>query len=124
MPASTRKATVLVVEDDPELRALYRTALMLAGYAVIAVADGLDALRRIDDERPEAMVLDLGLPFISGQDVQRELASRTETRDIPIVVVTGSDTGNLDHRDFACIFRKPVEPQSLVSAVADCLRRL
>ncbi len=97
---------------------------MLAGYAVVAVEDGLDALRRIDEERPGALVLDLELPRLSGQDVQREMAARSDTRDIPIVVVTGSDTGALDPRGFASIFRKPVDPHLLVNAVRNCVRRV
>ena len=47
--------TVLVVEDDAALRELYRTALVSAGYSVIAVEDGIDALRRVEREAPQAM---------------------------------------------------------------------
>jgi CheY-like chemotaxis protein len=120
-----RSTTVLVIEDDAALRDLYRQALTIAGYAVVAVEDGIDALRRLDadDFTPRALVLDLELPRLGGRDVQRELASHQRTRDIPIVVVTGTDTGDLDPADFACILRKPVEPDRLVKAVDDCLSR-
>src|SRR5688572_7854006 len=87
---------VLVVEDDPTLRELYRSTLALAGYWVVAVEDGIDALRRVEHRRPDALVLDLALPRVSGRDVERELRSNPETRDIPIVIVSGQDVSDLN----------------------------
>ena len=119
MIASTR---VLIVEDDPALRALYRVSLRAAGYEVVAVEDGVDALRQVDVAVPSAVVLDLDLPRLNGRDVQKELASHRNTADVPIVLVTGSDVRDLDERDFACILRKPVHPEMLVYAIENCLR--
>jgi DNA-binding response OmpR family regulator len=112
-----------VVEDDAQLRLLYRRALQLDGFHVVSVGDGVDALRHIDDARPDVVVLDLGLPRLGGRDVHREVTGRVATRDIPIVVVTGSEAPDLDPRDFACILRKPVNIESLVSAVRRCLEK-
>src|SRR5688572_26063207 len=114
---------VLVVEDDPTLRELYRSTLALAGYSVVAVEDGIDALRRVEHRRPDALVLDLALPRVSGRDVERELRSNPETRDIPIVIVSGTDVSDLDPTNFACVLRKPISAEKLVAAVQDCLRR-
>ena len=100
---------------------MYRTALALSGYAVVAVEDGIDALRHIDADPPNLVVLDMGLPRLSGQDVQREIAAHASTREIPIVVVTGNPHG-LDHADFACVLQKPINLDSLVHAVESCLR--
>jgi len=121
VPSSPKRLAVLVVEDDPELRTLYRTTLSLAGYAVAAVDDGIAALRHLDADLPDIIVLDMGLPLLGGQDVQREVASHAETRDIPILVVTG-DTRGLNPADFACIIQKPVDLDALVRAVERCLR--
>ena len=115
-----RDAIVLVVEDDAELRNLYRAALRSAGYAVFAVDDGIDALEYVEQTMPAAIVLDLGLPRLDGRDVQRELAAQRHTERIPIVVVTGQTEG-IDEGDFACVLRKPVEPEALVGAVQNCL---
>ena len=82
------KRTVLLVEDDHALREMYRATLASAGFSVVAVEDGIDALRYMDGHTPNLVVLDLGLPRLGGEDVRRELASRPDTRDIPIVVVT------------------------------------
>ena len=113
---------ILVVEDDPELRSLYRTALRSAGYAVFAVDDGIDALQYVEQVVPAAVVLDLGLPRLDGRDVQKELAAQPHTQNIPIIVVTGQ-SANVDERDFSCVLRKPIEPDSLILAVEACLGR-
>ena len=105
------------------MRGLYRAALQGAGYPVIAVEDGLDALHCIDRKLPGAVVLDLALPRVQGRDVQREMASRPETRRIPIVVVSGTDTSEINPSDVACVLRKPVAPDAMVSAVESSLRR-
>jgi CheY-like chemotaxis protein len=121
MLPNVRRVIVLVVEDDKELRELYRSTLTIAGYVVPAVEDGLDALRLIDQGVvPSAMVLDIGLPRLGGQDVAREFRAHVETRSIPIVVVTGSDT-DVDEREFSCVLRKPLTPQALVDAVVKSL---
>jgi DNA-binding response OmpR family regulator len=124
MPLSPRKMAVLVVEDDPELRAMYRAALQIDGFAVVSVEDGVDALRHVEDSRPDVVVLDLGLPRLGGRDVYREITGRADTRDIPIVIVTGGDTPDLNPGDFACILRKPVDGGALVSAVRRCCEKV
>lgn len=122
MPAAFVERYILVVEDDSSLRELYRSALRAAGYAVVAVEDGVDALRRVERGRPEAVILDLGLPRLSGRDVQRELKSSPETQHIPIVVVSGHDTSDLNPDDFACVLNKPISADALILAVQNCVR--
>jgi CheY-like chemotaxis protein len=116
------KPTVLIVEDDHGLRELYRITLMGAGYTVVAVEDGVDALRYIEGHTPNLVLLDLQLPRLDGRDVQRELAAHPETSGIPIVVVTGSDTRDLRRSDFSALLKKPVNPDSLLATIADALR--
>ena len=105
------------------MRELYRSVLRAVGYVVIAVGDGLDALRWMESDRPDAVVLDLGLPRLSGRDVHRELQSSPDTQDIPIVIVSGTDISDLDPKQFACILKKPIRPEALIAAVQNCLRR-
>jgi DNA-binding response OmpR family regulator len=116
------RPAVLLVEDDASTRNLYRDALKSASLSVIAAADGLEALRRLESGRPSVIVLDLGLPVLDGRDIARELAARSDTAQIPIVVVTGREHVNLRQGDAAAVLRKPVDPHDLVSAVMLCLR--
>lgn len=114
------RQTVLVVEDDPAARRLYRTALTFAGFSVIEADDAITALRFLDQDSPDIVVLDLMLPTLSGLAVQQEIAAHPHTANIPVVIVTGSDM-NLDHVAVPCVLRKPVSPEHLVATVKQCL---
>jgi DNA-binding response OmpR family regulator len=113
---------VLVVEDDPQTRELYRSWLRSGGYAVVAVPDGIDALRFAETTVPAAVVLDFGLPRLHGRDVHREMAAHGLTEQVPIIVVTG-ESGKIDEHDFACVLRKPINSDELLAAVENCLRK-
>ncbi len=115
-----RRQTILIVEDDEDLRRLFRTALTLAGFDVVEAGDGMEALRWIDHSPPDLVILDLLLPRISGLVVQQEIAAHAVTRNIPIVVITGSTITATDLQ-VACFLRKPVSPDQLVDAVRNCL---
>jgi DNA-binding response OmpR family regulator len=116
------RRTLLVVEDDEDLRTIFRTALSVAGFDVREAVDGLDALRRIDAGPPDALILDLGLPYVSGFGVLYDLSVQAETQRIPVIVVTGS-SDPLDHLNVACVLRKPVMPDQLVATVRRCIQQ-
>ena len=116
----SERQTILVVEDDEDLRRLFRTALVLAGYDVVEAGDGLEALLRIDQAPPDLVVLDIVLPRLSGIAVQQEIAAQAVTRQIPIVVITGSGM-EPSEMQVACFLRKPVSPEQLVDVVEQCL---
>ena len=113
---------MLVVEDDPELRTLFRTTLALAGYSVAVAEDGFEALRQVETRAPDLIVLDIALPRLDGRDVHRELMSNVGTAAIPIVVITG-DSSRLERSEFPCVLQKPVDLDDLVAAVDRCLRQ-
>ena len=121
-PSPSCPNVVLVVEDDPHTRELYRSWLRSGGYAVVAVADGIDALRFAETTVPAAVVLDFGLPRLHGRDVHREMAAQGLTQQFPIIVVTG-ESGAINEQDFACVLRKPVDSDELLVAVENCLRK-
>jgi len=82
------KPTVLVVEDEAPLLTLLRYNLEKQGFRVDEAADGQEALLRVAEARPDIMLLDWMLPSLSGIEVCRQLRRRTETRDLPIIMVT------------------------------------
>jgi CheY-like chemotaxis protein len=120
-PLSTR---VLVVEDDDPTRELYRAALKRNGYLVVAVADGLAALRAIESERPDVIVLDLALPRLAGRDVLREVRENPLTSAIPVIVVTGNSSVDLHEPIPTPILTKPVDTDALISAIEGVRRRV
>jgi DNA-binding response OmpR family regulator len=114
------RRSALIVEDDDELRGMFRLALAFEGFKVFEASDGVTALRAIDAEPPDIIILDLGLPAVSGHDVVRDVTARAQTRRIPIVVVTGS-RDNLDRLDVECVLRKPITLEQLAETVRRCL---
>jgi CheY-like chemotaxis protein len=112
---------ILVVEDDHALRDLYRSSLRASGFAVVGVEDGLDALRVMETGKPRAVVLDLALPRLGGREVLDELRAHAATRNIPVIIVTGSDHSDIDPKHFACILKKPISVDELIEAVQKCV---
>ena len=117
------RLSVLVVEDHQDLRDFYSLALRLEGFTVREAADGWEALRMIDSQPPDVLVLDLMMPGLNGLSVQREIAAQAATRDIPIVIVTASDW-QVRGVNVACVLRKPIDPDTLVIAVRGCIGRV
>jgi CheY-like chemotaxis protein len=112
---------VLVVDDDPQQRQLFREIISSAGFVVREAADGVEALHAIENSPPDVVVLDLLLPTLDGLSVQQEIAGNSATKHIPVVIVTGSS------RQVpwvpGVVLLKPVSPERLVSAIREALQR-
>jgi CheY-like chemotaxis protein len=79
---------VLVAEDDPHIRELIVTRLSIAGYRTAVARDGADAITRIAETRPDAIVLDISMPRADGFEVLAHLKSRPVPKRIPVMVLT------------------------------------
>jgi DNA-binding response OmpR family regulator len=109
------RALILIVEDDRELRELYRLALALSDYSVHCCEDGLDALQFLETDRPDLVVLDLNLPRVPGRVLYDELRASARMRSIPVVVVTGMEPA--PHLPGTTVLIKPVPGDELVRVV-------
>ena len=114
------RKTVLLVEDNDDLRDIFATNLTLAGFAVREAANGMDALRLLDAAPPDIVILDLGLPHVSGLDVLHEIRTNVHTRGIPVLIVTGRDASVLGIPPDQLLL-KPVNAAELVRRVKHCL---
>jgi len=118
-------ASVLIVEDDREIRDLLRRYLERAGLIVASTASGAEAIRLIDGGGIDLIVLDLGLPDVDGLDVLR--TARTDDRGIPVVVLTARD--GVEDRILGLqsgaddYVTKPFSPTELVLRVQAVLHR-
>ncbi len=97
---STVKKRVLVVDDDPELVAIVRAALLTRGYDVSVAGDGAEALAQIECTRPDLMLLDLVMPRRSGINVLDRMV-RGSIRSTPVIMMTATD--ELKHRECAAM---------------------
>lgn len=114
-----RRPLVLVVEDDPGSAALMTDVLGDAGYAVRVVATALGVLGEVKRLRPQAIVLDLGLPYRSGAALLADFKADPVTAPIPVIVVSAL-LENLppDRAALATtVLPKPFEMRDLLAAV-------
>jgi DNA-binding response OmpR family regulator len=117
--------TILVVDDEPKITQLARDYLERAGYGVLVAHDGGKALTLAKTEKPDAIILDLGLPRLDGLDFTREFR---KTSNAPIIMLTaradesdkliGLELGADDY------ITKPFSPKELVARVRVIFRRI
>ena len=85
--AETGKS-VLLVDDDLTLREMYESRLKAEGFILTTARDGEEALDQATKNKPNVILLDIMMPKINGLDVLKKLKSQTETKDIPVIVLT------------------------------------
>lgn len=126
--ADARAPVVLVVDDDAAIRTVVRWQLDDAGFRVLEADDGAVALRRIRDDHPNLVILDLSLPRLGGLDVLRSVrAGQAGRSDMPIIVLSGrsGETDRIVGLDLGAddYLIKPFSPGELAARVRSVLRR-
>ena len=116
--------TILVIEDEPQIASLVRDYLEHAGFAVLTAGDGSGGLALARARRPDAIVLDLGLPRVDGLDVVRSLR-RDSTVPIVILTARGDEVDRITGLELGAddYVVKPFSPKELVARVRAVLRR-
>jgi two-component system, OmpR family, alkaline phosphatase synthesis response regulator PhoP len=121
------KATILVIEDDPDIRELLSFSLAKEGWTVVSAADGEAGLAALAPANPDCVVLDIMLPGIDGLEVLRKLKADPVRKRLPVImttakgeesdVVTGLELGAADY------VVKPYSPKVLAARIRAALRR-
>ncbi len=80
---------IMLVEDDPFISDIYHIKLSEAGYAVSVAANGLEAIRKLEEgETPDLMLLDIVMPYMDGRDVLRTMRESSVWKDVPVILLT------------------------------------
>ena len=112
--------TILIVDDEPVVRALLLAALEPIGARIVEAADGSEALEVAWLEEPDIAVVDVGLPKLSGVDVCRAL--QTNPNPPAVILITGNVYAEeLEGCGAEDVFAKPFQPLELLAAVERCL---
>jgi two-component system alkaline phosphatase synthesis response regulator PhoP len=119
--------TVLVVDDEKDIRDLIAYNLSKEGFAVLTAADGNEALQKLAEHKVAVVVLDIMMPGMDGFEVCRRIRARETTATLPVIFLTAR-SGEADHiiglelgaDDY---IQKPVSPRVLVARVKSMLRR-
>jgi DNA-binding NtrC family response regulator len=116
---------VLIIDDEPNVRLVFRTTLQSCGYTLSTADNGESALRWLKESPFDLVLLDLQMPGMTGMEVLRKL--RAESNDVPVVIVTAH--GSVPHAVEAMklgaidFLSKPLSPEELRRVVADVLAR-
>ncbi|HXZ67904.1 MAG TPA: phosphate regulon transcriptional regulator PhoB [Alphaproteobacteria bacterium] len=122
------KPTILVVEDESAISTLLAYNLDREGYKVSEAVDGEEALLMVQEEKPDLILLDWMLPQISGIEVCRRLRNRSETRNVPIIMLTarGEEADRIRGLDMGAddYITKPFTMNELLARIRAVLRRI
>ena len=121
----TAEPLVLIVEDDLSTRMMYREYLSHCGFRTVDAHNGYQALEKAHEMHPNAVLTDLGVPGMDGFEFCRALQQSDDTRDIPILAVTGrseylEDFDRFRQAGISHVLTKPCSPD----VIAEELRRL
>ncbi len=122
---SLRKPRVIIVEDDPDVLLFLRLNLETAGYETSLAADGATAMRRIDNESPDLVVLDLMLPLMDGWAILAELHRRPTAPRVVVCSARGSTVEQARAHEMGAVdyIVKPFSVDELLASVQRALAR-
>ena len=124
MPENGR--AVLVVEDDPEINELVGAYVQIAGFNYQSALNGTQAVEKARTHHPALIVLDIMLPDFDGFEVARRLKGESDTRSIPIVMLTALDREEYRQRGknagASAYLTKPFDPDRLLEAIKEHVR--
>ncbi len=116
-----RKASILVVDDNKITTKLLRRYLEANGYEAREAYDGIECLEKVEESKPDAIVLDVMMPRLDGYETVKKLKEQDHTKDIPVVIVTAlNDVPNqLKSIDSGAddFLSKPIEEKLLIAKV-------
>lgn len=119
--SAIKQATILVVDDVRIIRRLVKVNLELEGYGVIEAENGEEALKKIQEEKPDLILLDVIMPFVDGFQVLQRLRDNGDTKDIPVIMLT-SCSEEVDQiksweMGISDYVTKPFNPTALVDVI-------
>jgi two-component system, cell cycle response regulator DivK len=120
MKAQERRR-VLLVDDYPDAREMYSEYLQFSGFDVVEAANGMEALQKAADTRPDIILMDLSLPVMDGWEATRRLKADKRTSGIPVVALTGHALAGISEgaKKAGCdaFVTKPCLPEDLVKEI-------
>ena len=114
--------SILIVDDDPDILSIVEEILLLEGYAVRTASNGLEALRRVEDEPPRLILLDMRMPVMDGWQFASALRSQRAS-EVPILVMTAAKDAGERAREINAegYLSKPFDIDELVRKVGEYL---
>ncbi|MDR1490540.1 MAG: response regulator [Desulfovibrio sp.] len=132
--ALASEKTLLIVDDEPDVRSFLSACAEDAGFKVVTAVDGEDAIAKVQTVNPDLMTLDMVMPKKSGYKVLKELRAMERYAELPVIVITAHANDEMGSEDIKKMYttfsgpgapkftlEKPITPQKLVKAIAEIL---
>jgi CheY-like chemotaxis protein len=120
-----KKPLILLADDEDDIKVVVRMFLEANGYEVLTAYDGLDAVEKIKESKPDLVLMDIMMPVLDGIEVTRQVKSQKETKHIPIVMLTAAAQSGLVERAIqagaADYIAKPFEPERVQEVIEKLL---
>ena len=117
----TSRTKIMIVDDDPDLRMALKVRLRANHFETVSASDGYSAIALAQKERPDLVILDLGLPAGDGYVVLKRMQQSDTLSDIPIIVLTARDPQTNEDRSLdagaTAFFQKPVDNNELLEMI-------
>ncbi len=124
---------ILIIDDEPDVLTFLGTLLRKSGYEVSEAVDGVEGMKKVIDDKPDLVCLDLLMPEKTGIKMYREMKKDVSLKGIPVIMVTGFMTPKLGHMDFKKFIsersipapegyiEKPIDKEEFLKAVREAL---
>ena len=119
-----KRFCVLVVDDDPNIRRMIMASLRREGYDFLEASNGREGLTLMRSNKPDVVVLDLMMPFVSGWEVLQERNGDPELKSIPVIVVSANrdpEVATAVDQGICAFLPKPFDIGALNALVRNCL---
>jgi len=118
---------ILVADDEAHILHVVSMKLRNAGFEVITAVDGEEALELCSTERPDLLITDYQMPFLSGLELCKRLRAKEQTRDIPAIMLTARgfdiEPDEMADAKISAVLAKPFSPREVLQRVTDLLSR-
>jgi len=117
---------ILFIEDEPDQIAMVGMRLEAVGYEMLSASDGKEGLKKVSEEKPDLILLDMIMPKMDGLEVCRRLKETPDTAGIPVIVITATGEKDAEKRCRDCgaedFVKKPYESKNLVAKIEALLK--
>lgn len=121
---AVKQKKVLIIEDDEDLHILYRLYLQGESYQISQARNGKEALERIDEDRPDVIILDMIMPVMDGEEFIQKFRFEKKDFGIPIIIASVNDkipTSLIEKGKIHSVLRKPFPIDVLLQAIHSAL---
>lgn len=124
---------ILIIDDEPDVLTFIGTLLRKNGYEVCEACDGVEGLKKVIDEQPDLVCLDLLMPEKTGIKMYHEMRKDEKLKQVPVIMVTGFMTPKVGHMDFKKFIHersipapqgyieKPIDKEKFLAAIKEAV---